>query len=136
MRSVIFGTLLALTVTAATAAEDIESANRMLPGCKGFVANTITSRNDALMMGLCLGTVGAIAFMAQNSDVAISALSGEGQAMLLKGSRRCADIPSGVTNGQMVRVVVRYIEARSNRIHEPFHSLALEALLDAWPCRK
>lgn len=48
----------------------------------------------------------------------------------------CADIPPGVTGGQDVRVVVQYIEARSSRMHEPLVSLALEAIVLAWPCRK
>jgi hypothetical protein len=50
-------------------------------------------------------------------------------------SLRCLDIPVGVNNGQMVGVVVRYIEARPYRMHEPFLPLALEALFDAWACR-
>jgi Rap1a immunity proteins len=34
---------------------------------------------------------------------------------------------------QLVRVVVRYLEARPQRLHEPFAEFALDALFDAWP---
>lgn len=45
-------------------------------------------------------------------------------------------IPAGeVTVNQQVRVVVAYIDARPNRLHEDFRILALEALKDAWPCK-
>jgi hypothetical protein len=120
MRSAIYGTLLALTVTATMAAEDTRSANYMLPWCKFFVGgNANLSPADAFDEGICLGTVAGIA------DV----------AGFLPG-RRCANIPVGVTNGQEVRVVVRYIEAWPNRMHEEFVGLVLEALANAWPCPK
>ena len=41
-----------------------------------------------------------------------------------------------VTLGQMVRVIVAYIDARPARVHEDFRLLALEALVDAWPCKR
>jgi hypothetical protein len=136
MRSVIFGTLMALTVTVATAAEDTDSANYMLPACKRFVDQSGFSSNvSAFEEGKCAGVIGTVAFMAQNADVGLTALSGEGVETALKRRWRCSDIPASVTRGQEVRVVIRYIEARPNRMHEPFRSLALEALLDAWPCR-
>jgi Rap1a immunity proteins len=42
--------------------------------------------------------------------------------------------PQGVTTGQMVRVVVAYIERRPERMHEDFRRLAIEAWHEAWPC--
>ena len=44
--------------------------------------------------------------------------------------------PVGVTFGQMVRVVVTYIDARPARLHESFLVLAREALQEAWPCQR
>jgi hypothetical protein len=38
--------------------------------------------------------------------------------------------------GQAVGVVVRYIDQRPERMHEKFMTLALEALQQAWPCRR
>jgi hypothetical protein len=111
-----FGMLMAMTVTAATA-EDTDSANYRLPYCKLFIdERPVRSRPEALLAGMCEGIIYSIVFMVHTPG------------------RQCADIPSGVTIGQEIRVVVRYIETRPSRMHEPFVSLALEALVDAWPC--
>ncbi len=53
---------------------------------------------------------------------------------VVTGSVMC--IPNNVVTVQAVRVMVRYMEARPQKMHEPFVVLALEALQDAWPCRK
>jgi Rap1a immunity proteins len=45
-------------------------------------------------------------------------------------------LPNGVTQGQMVRVVAYYIDARPARQHEDFTQLTIEALRAAWPCRR
>jgi Rap1a immunity proteins len=46
-------------------------------------------------------------------------------------------IPFGsVTQDQMVRVVVQYIDSRPTRMHEAFGKLALEAMRDGWPCKR
>jgi hypothetical protein len=43
--------------------------------------------------------------------------------------------PKGSTGGQAVRVVIKYIDSRPERLHEDFLDLAAEALRTAWPCR-
>ncbi len=53
-----------------------------------------------------------------------------------RGAERCVDIPESTTNRQFVQVVVRYIEAQPKRMNEQFRVLAVEALFDAWPCKK
>jgi hypothetical protein len=45
-------------------------------------------------------------------------------------------IPPEVKVGQMVDVVVKYVDARSYRGHEPFSVLIREVLAAAWPCRR
>ena len=45
-------------------------------------------------------------------------------------------MPSGVTYEQGVRIVIAYIEARPQRMHESFGLLALEALTAASPCKR
>jgi hypothetical protein len=107
---------LALPAAPATA-QDIDSANYMLPGCKDSIEG---NPRDYTSAGVCLGTVKAIAYMAR----------------VFPTSRSCVNVPTGVTNVQAMRVVVRYIEARPNRMHEPLAALALEALMNTWPCRK
>ena len=44
--------------------------------------------------------------------------------------------PARTTQGQAVRVVVKYIDDRPERLHENFKTLAAEALQAAWPCKK
>jgi hypothetical protein len=121
MRTAIVCGALALAVTTAVAqtavVEDYNSANLMLPGCK----TALTAQVDrSFLAGMCVGYVRAIAvFTATPRDSVL-----------------CTDPPAGVTPEQMIGVVVRYVEARPQRMHEPFMWLATDALLDAWPCRK
>jgi hypothetical protein len=63
----------------------------------------------------------------------------QGMASVLNGSTDvvwCADIPAVAPAAQLVRVVVRYIEARPQEMHRHFIDLAAHALVDAWPCKK
>ena len=43
--------------------------------------------------------------------------------------------PQASTPSQLARVVVEYIEAEPQRMHEDFRQLTLEAFHDAWPCK-
>ena len=87
----------------------------MLPHCK-FALTDHAERS--FLAGMCVGSIRAIARLAATP----------------RASVLCAALPDSVTPEQMVRVVVRYIEARPQRMHEAFFVLAIEALLDAWPC--
>jgi Rap1a immunity proteins len=111
---------IAVSVSSAAAQQDINSANFMLPHCKGFLSRqqSPTSPSDAFEQGVCAGTITAFAFVARVLPVQM---------------RYC--YPDGVTPSQMIPVVIKYIEARPARLHESFRELALEALRDAWPCR-
>jgi hypothetical protein len=108
MRAFICGALLALATTTAGAEEDRYSPNYWLPYCKAFIS---TNNRDPLSQGICVGRIEGVAFAS------------------------CANIPDAVTRGQIVRVVVRNIETRPQRMHEPFLPLAREAVVDAWPCK-
>ena len=126
--------IMALTLTTAGAAEtDAQSANSMLPDCKAAIEGDRSG--NGFGRGFCVGTVLGLASMAQNSNVNVTAFSGEGQNRWFDERWRCVKIPDTVTQGQIVGIVVLYIEARPSRIYEPFRSLALEALFDAWPCQ-
>ena len=105
--------LLALTVPAS--AQDPDSANFYLPGCKGLLDNRMTSGVSVYQQGRCGGYVASLVY-------------GEG------GQEFCP--PKGVSIGQAVTVVINYIEARPERMHEQFGDLALEALTAAWPCKR
>jgi hypothetical protein len=84
------------------------TALEYLPGCRAFQADAAGFR-----AGYCAGLVMGIASTAIN----------------------VVCLPKGVTGGQAVDVVVRYIDARPERQQEEFMSLALEAMKAAWPCR-
>jgi hypothetical protein len=44
--------------------------------------------------------------------------------------------PTMATQGQGVRVVVKYLEEHPDRLHEDGPILASDALIDAWPCEE
>jgi Rap1a immunity proteins len=44
-------------------------------------------------------------------------------------------IPDEVTRGQVVRVVIKYIDQHPEQTHELFGFLAYDALKEAWPCK-
>jgi hypothetical protein len=106
--------LFASTIAPTGAQEDSDSANVMLPHCKHFIA---AQGKETFGAGVCAGSIAAFNFVGRS---------------LSDKSRFC--FPKGTTNGQTVRVVVAYIEARPARMHEDFRNLPLEALREAWPC--
>jgi hypothetical protein len=124
---------LALTVAAAQA-EDLHSANYMLPACQAFVTGM-----EYGAAGICGGRVSGIVFMGGlisgtlSTSIPPSEASSQLAGLLRIGM--CINTPNGVTVAQAARVVVAYIEARPARMHEPFEFLALEALRTAWPCK-
>jgi Rap1a immunity proteins len=92
-------------------AEDFDSANTMMRGCRELVGDTHNISNIYLR-GYCMGIVEALGYR---------------NAMI------CA--PKGATNEQAIRVVVKYIDDQPARLNENFKVLALEALQAAWPCK-
>jgi hypothetical protein len=94
------------------------SANVFLQYCKySLVDNPRGGFNVGWPTGVCFGTVTVIVFVAR---------------LLPEHLRSCK--PEGVTNEQAVRVVIAYVEARPERMHEDMRSLAIEAFHHAWPC--
>jgi Rap1a immunity proteins len=108
--------LLALTMPAS--AEDTDSANYFLLGCKGLLGRDLTTTSKNMLTWkntLCLAYIQGLLYAGG-------------------GNRFCQ--PNGATSGQGVAIVIKYIEARPERMHEPFGGLALEALEEAWPCKR
>ena len=106
---------IAFVLFAATAgAQDLNSANHRMEGCRAAIGDRTTYSS-----GYCLGLVDGIVFGEFGYYGAF-----------------CLPVGAGVTLMQMVRVVVAYIDARPARMHEDFRKLALEALIDAWPCKR
>ena len=99
-------------------ASDRNSAKFLVPACQRFVAlsdgDTLVS---ALHQGVCVGIIEGIGYVSGS---------------LPPGLRSC--LPEGVTQEQMVGVIVSYIKRRPERMHEDFRELAIEAMREAWPC--
>ena len=113
LRGIAFMIVVLLLCEAAVAQDPdkLFSANQIMSGCRAII-----SKNDAgtsFFQAHCLGIVEAISVVAPDL---------------------C--IPPGVTTGQDIRVIVKYIDDRPARLHERFIPLALEALRAAWPCKK
>jgi hypothetical protein len=93
------------------------SANAFMPGCRYVIerGGTASAREIQLVYdgGRCNGFVTAIA----STDLGV-----------------CH--PPSATIDQFLRVVVRYIDARPQRMHERFADLVQEALRAAWPCKR
>jgi hypothetical protein len=149
----VFGVALALTVTAAPAAEDMQNANFIMRGCRGFIDRTPGGPARLMEWGQCAGIVNGIAYVGfminlaglvsppgmrlppVSPDATILDPNSPATSLAFLRHQLCLDIPDGVTTGQEVRVVIAYIDARPARMHEDFRSLALEALRAAWPCK-
>ena len=99
--------------------KDINSANYVVPACKSFLAREVATTDNAFEQGRCAGMLRGLRYLAGDTP---------------NNLRSC--IPKGVTIGQLVRLVLAYVERRPQRMHEDFLDLALEAFHDAWPCKR
>jgi hypothetical protein len=106
--------LLALMMPASAQNTPQSTANDMLTGCKGLIGGKTPLVKEALGQGRCGGYVAALVYA--------------------KSVFSC--VPEGATPEQGVSIVIKYIEARPKRMQEPFGKLALEALEEAWPCKR
>jgi hypothetical protein len=122
MRPFICAAMLARAITTAGAADGIDgaSANARLPTCKALASDKPQIANAATA-SYCLGMLDTLAFTSSYWD---------------DRPWLCSDFPKGVTTQQAARVVVRYAENHPERLHEPLIWLAMQALHDAWPCKK
>jgi hypothetical protein len=111
--------IIALSLVSASAAEDTESANWVMPGCRAFLEGHHS--DEQLRMGVCAGIIDGIVFDAQMSKG------------LLKQALVCP--PPGATLMQEVRVVVAHIDQNPAESHVNFKYLAVRALHIAWPCK-
>ena len=107
------GSAVAQSRDAVAQSRDIVSANYVMPGCRELVGG---SQRELGLQGLCHGIVG-IMFNFWRSQLGIC-------------------FPDGTNVEQAVRVVIRFIDQRPERMHEEFFQLAIEALQQAWPCRR
>jgi hypothetical protein len=99
-----------ITAPTVAVAQDTTSAGYMLPHCQA---------RNTLMSAWCHGNVQAAGYLG---------------GALPPPYRNC--MPPEIPPGQGVSVVVQYLNVRPQRWHEPFVALAVEALAQAWPCRR
>ena len=85
----------------------------------GEAPKSQVSISDALMQGMCLGMISGVRFFAETAtrDTALAAC-----------------IPESVSTRQINSVVVRYMRAHPERLHENFFVLAVTASAETWPC--
>jgi hypothetical protein len=130
MKAIIGGTLIALTVATANAAEDEQSADFMLPYCRLTAKEMAADIRKASNYSRCVGIVEGVSQMFN--------LLSEAQAagMVQLDPLLCTSIPAGITKEQLVNVVVTYGETFPELTQRPFTVLAISALRVAWPCKK
>jgi len=111
MRAIICGALMALAITAASAVErDITS---QLPHCRAMLDSTRPSFGDANNVAWCARMFSGLRYATDGGSLCIPDSAGP----------------------EILSVIARYIEARPQRQHES-RLLAIEALFEAWPCRR
>jgi hypothetical protein len=130
MKAIICGALIVLTLATADAAEDEQSADFMLPYCRLTPTEMTADIKKASNYSRCVGIVEGISQMFNLLREAQAAGTVQLDPLL------CTSIPSGITNEQLVTVVVKYGETFPELTHRPFTVLAMSALRVAWPCKK
>ncbi len=97
------------------AAPDFDSGNYMFPRCKALVEG----KPLQVWEGQCGGVVDTLVWVGSS---------------LPRGGRFCP--PRGIPPEQAHRVVVRWLETHPEKLHLRFLGLAVQALMEAWPCPK
>jgi hypothetical protein len=123
MKAIMAAAMLALTITAAGAAEYYNSAINLLSGCKAVIEERKPYPNEGVY---CLAVIDAL--------LNVSAVMETRQS---KDTSVCFAPPASATYEQAMRIVVRYIEQQQPQsiiLHGPLAQLALEALRIEWPC--
>jgi hypothetical protein len=115
-RPAVLGVVALLLAAAGDARAQMTTGNDALQPC---LAHLMDAPSDIYRQGVCMGTVGALVFFSQD---------------LFPAYRFCP--PNGGTYGQALRVVVAYMQRNPGRLHLDFQLLVIEALREAWPCRR
>ena len=104
-------------------AEDSNSANYLVPGCQIFLRSRSQVQgltvDELTRMAQCKGIIDAIAYVASQLPPDLSSCP-----------------PDGITTQQSIRVVLAYVLARPAQMHDDFTNLTIQALHQAWPCKR
>ena len=82
-------------------------------------ASQITTKDNALSAGLCVGYISAILDL---------------QPILEKGGAPRACIPNGVAIGDVIKIIVKYGDDHPEQLYRPQDEMALKAIAAAFPC--
>jgi hypothetical protein len=145
MREVVIGATILLLLSGTARAAEGGTGNQLLESCRSLLDsnyNPISSLQQNLdspsvngsdivaifnrheERGMCLGMVGAV------RDV----MDAERGAHASPGPLKRACIPYEVKNGQLVRVVVGFMDQHPELLHYRLSALAFIALAQTWPC--
>jgi hypothetical protein len=116
---------LVLCAVSAFSANDSGDGNKLLSKCSSAVKlqdNESLSPSDMRDAEWCLGYVSGI-------DDGIEIASGT------RNTARPYCIPEGVTTGQGVRVVVKWLSDHPDKLHNTGRILVVASLADAFPCK-
>jgi hypothetical protein len=94
--------------------QDVGSADWIMRGCRAYISNPGIASNqpNGMLAGRCMSLVEGIAYAGPFCNA------------------------PHVTNEQLVRIVVQYIDSRPARLNEDFRKLTLEAHEAVWPCKR
>ena len=91
------------------------TGNFFLPMCDAYFSS-IYNTNAGMILGYIRGSTDAFAVAG------------------VDGLAYCS--PNGVTTDQYTRVVCSFLKDKPNRTNEQMGALTLDALIQAWPCKK
>src|SRR3989442_3828896 len=106
-----------------------DSGNLFLRDCQAALENKST---EFLSVGYCFGYLDGLA---EGEDLKLLPPPDVAKTAYGPQWKQWCE-PSGVTKGQRVRVVVKYLTETPARLHEERLLLVREALEHAWPCFK
>jgi hypothetical protein len=116
---------LSVALISSADAQTSESANYKLPACRDF--NAAADNNLDVSRALVQDANRLFRAASCGGEV-------DGVANTLEDTGQICQ-PRGVTRGQVMAVVMSYVERIPERHNESFTVLAIEALKRAWPCR-
>ena len=120
---------LALTITTASAAEEYESANYMLPYCKLSFKEATANTPNAMAFGQCAGIIYSVA------QIFLMLRQAQAAGKIQLSPPYCTTIPDTVDRQQLINVVVKWADAHPQSTHEPFILVVMLAIRQAWPCK-
>lgn len=106
-----------------SAAQLKQDGNELLGQCQQYVKAADAERNydqydAALCTGFMQGVIGTVIFYSET---------------LKKDDKFC--LPNNVTNGQLVRILVKFLKDNPKMLNENRVSLVWLAFMDAYPCK-